>query len=80
MRLTVDFGADVRTVVAGIRQERTHPEALVGQQALFYYNLEPRTMRGVTSQAMLCDVGYADGIRPALLQPEWPVPNGTRAG
>lgn len=80
MRLTVDFGADVRTVVAGIRQERAHPESLVGRQALFYYNLEPRTMRGVTSEAMLCDAGYADGIRPALLQPEWPLPNGTRAG
>ena len=22
----------------------------------------------------------ADGVRPALAQPEWPVPNGTRAG
>jgi tRNA-binding protein len=80
MRLVVDFGADTRTVIAGIRQERSQPDLLVGRQALFYYNLEPRKMRGERSEAMLCDVGYADSILPALLQPEWPVPNGTRAG
>ena len=26
------------------------------------------------------DLGYADGVSPALAVPEWPVPNGTRAG
>jgi tRNA-binding protein len=29
---------------------------------------------------MLFDVGYADGVAPALAVPERPVPNGTRAG
>jgi tRNA-binding protein len=29
---------------------------------------------------MLFDLGYADGILPALAIPERPVPNGTRAG
>jgi tRNA-binding protein len=80
MKLTVDFGATTRTVVAGIRQERGDPRVLVGRQALFYYNVPRRTIRGHLSEAMLCDVGHADGIQPALLEPEWPVPNGTRAG
>ena len=79
-RLTVDFGRDTRTVIAGIRQERPDLSVLIGRQALFYYNLPRKKIRGQLSEAMLCDLGFADGILPALLQPEWPVPNGTRAG
>jgi hypothetical protein len=26
------------------------------------------------------DIGFADGLRPAFAQPEWPVPDGVRAG
>lgn len=80
MRLTVDFGSEARTVLAGIREERKDPQVLVGRQALFYYNVPRKAIRGLESQAMLCDIGYADGLVPALLEPEWPVPNGTRAG
>ncbi len=80
MKLSVDFGADTRTVIAGIRDERRDPRVLIGRQALFYYNLPRKKIRGQVSEAMLCDVGYADGIVPALLGPEWPIPNGTRAG
>jgi tRNA-binding protein len=29
---------------------------------------------------MLFDIGYADGVKPALAMPEHKVPNGTRAG
>jgi hypothetical protein len=29
---------------------------------------------------MLFDIGFADGLRPAFAAPEWPVPDGTRAG
>jgi len=37
-------------------------------------------MAGELSEGMLFDLGYADGIPPALAMPERPVPNGTRAG
>jgi len=43
-------------------------------------NLESRKMAGELSEGMLFDLGYADGITPALAMPERPVPNGTRAG
>ena len=43
-------------------------------------NLAPRKMKGVTSEGMLFDIGYADGITPVLAVPEKPVPDGTRAG
>jgi hypothetical protein len=37
-------------------------------------------MMGQVSEGMLFDIGYADGVVPALAVPEKPVPNGTRAG
>jgi len=80
MQLRIDFGDHQRTVVAGIRKERTHPREIEGRQALFVVNLEPRKMRGVMSEGMLFDLGYADGVTPVLAIPEKPVPNGTRAG
>ncbi len=77
--LRVNFGDHSRTIVAGLKQERSDPSEIVGKQALFVVNLEPRKMRGVLSEGMLFDIGYADGIRPVLALPESPVPNGTRA-
>ena len=78
--LRVNFGDHQRTIVAGLKQERVDPGEIVGKQALFVVNLEPRKMRGVVSEGMLFDLGYADGITPVLAVPEQPVPDGTRAG
>ncbi len=80
LALTVNFGDHRRTIVAGMKQEREDPREVEGRQALFVVNLEPRRMRGVLSEGMLFDLGYADGIAPALAVPERPVPDGTRAG
>ena len=80
LRLTVDFGDHTRTILSGMKQERPDPQALVGVQTLFVVNLEPRKMMGEVSQGMLFDLGFADGIAPALAVPERPVPEGTRAG
>ncbi len=79
-QLRVNFGDHHRTIVAGIRQERANPREIEGKQALFVVNLEPRKMKGVASEGMLFDIGYADGMRPVLAVPENVVPNGTRAG
>jgi tRNA-binding protein len=80
MQLRISFGDHERTIVAGIRKERANPKEIEGKQALFIVNLEPRKMRGVMSEGMLLDIGYADGITPVLAVPEKPVPDGTRAG
>jgi tRNA-binding protein len=66
--LRVNFGDHKRTVLAGMKRER------------FVVSLLPREMAGVMSEAMLFDIGYADGITPGLAVPESRVPNGTRAG
>ncbi len=80
VRLTVSFGDHLRTILAGLKQERTDLAALVGQQALFVINLEPQTMAGEISEGMLFDIGYADGLLPAFVHPERPMPDGARAG
>ena len=80
MKLTVDFGDHTRSILAGIKQERSNPREIEGKQALFVVNLTERKMAGEVSQGMLFDMGYADGLTPCLLVPEMPVPDGARAG
>jgi len=78
--LRVDFGDHQRTIVCGMKQERADPREIEGRQALFVVNLAPRKMKGVVSEGMLFDIGFADGVTPVLAVPEKPVPSGTRAG
>jgi tRNA-binding protein len=78
--LRVNFGDHTRTIVAGLKQERANPREIEGRQALFVVNLPPRKMRGIVSEGMLFDIGYADGVAPVLAVPESPVPDGARAG
>lgn len=80
VRLRVDFGDHTRTILAGLKEERPDLSVLIGKQALFAVNLEPKPMAGEISEGMLFDIGYADGVTPVLAVPEAPVPNGTRAG
>ena len=80
VQLTVDFGDHTRTILSGMKGERENLQALAGLQTLFVVNLEPRKMAGRASEGMLLDLGYADGLNPALALPERPIPNGSRAG
>ena len=47
---------DIRTVVSGIRKYFPGPEAIVGVKCAFATNLEPRTLMGLTSEAMILAV------------------------
>jgi tRNA-binding protein len=80
LKLTVDFGDHTRAILAGMKSERSQPEEVVGRQALFVVNIEPRRMAGELSHGMLFDIGFADGVTPVLAVVERPVPNGVRAG
>lgn len=81
IKMTVDFGSFTRTSLSGMKEEREDCEAeLKGKQALFVVNLAPRKMAGEVSEGMIYDIGYEDGILPALAMPERDVPNGVRAG
>ena len=80
VQLRVSFGDHLRTIVAGLKPERANPQEVIGKQALFVVNLEPRKICGVMSEGMLFDIGFEDGVCPVLATPETPVPDGTRAG
>jgi tRNA-binding protein len=81
VRMRVDFGDHKRTILVGMKKERSNPKSEVeGRQALFVVNLSPRKMAGEESEGMLFDIGYADGLSPALAVPERPLPNGCRVG
>ncbi len=80
VKLSVDFGDFIRTILVGMKGERENPKEIEGKQALFVVNLAPKKMAGELSEGMLFDIGYADGIVPVLAQPENTVPNGTRVG
>lgn len=80
VRLRVSFGDHERTILAGLKEERADLQKLIDCQTLFVVNLEPRRMAGELSEGMLLDIGYADGLVPALALPERAVPDGTRLG
>lgn len=91
LRLEVDFGLklktedakgdvsaeerDIRQILSGIR-EYYSPEQLVGKQCPFVTNLEPRTLRGLTSNGMILAVKTKDG-GAVILHPEKPTDAGS---
>ena len=80
VRLTVAFGDQQRTILAGMKKERENARELEGKQALFVVNLAPRKIMGQISEGMLFDIGYADGLTPVLAVPEKQIADGARAG
>jgi methionyl-tRNA synthetase len=68
LRLTVDLGAERRTVFAGIRQAYS-PEQLVGRLTVVVANLEPRKMRFGMSEGMVLAAGPG-GQDVFLLSPD----------
>ncbi|WP_437920949.1 methionine--tRNA ligase [Sphingobacterium sp. LRF_L2] len=60
LKLKIDTGIDQRTVVSGIA-EYFAPEDIVGKQVSILVNLEPREIKGITSQGMILMAEDADG-------------------
>ncbi|QQR53949.1 methionine--tRNA ligase [bacterium] len=76
LKLTVSFGAcGTRQIVSGIKQFYK-PEGLVGQQFIFLYNLQPRTMVGLQSQGMILCAQDATA-KPIPVRPVQHVEDGT---
>lgn len=74
LKLKVDVGIDVRTIVSGIA-ESFSPEEIIGQQVSVLVNLAPRKIRGVESQGMILMTDTPDG-KLAFVEPEKKVKNG----
>jgi methionyl-tRNA synthetase len=75
LKLTLDLGAEQRTVISGIAMAYT-PEALVGRTVIYLANLKPAKIRGVTSQGMILAAGDEKVLALSALDAE--VPPGTK--
>ena len=60
LKLQIDLGFEVRTVVSGIALHY-QPEAIVGKQVVVVANLAPRKMRGIESNGMILMAEDAEG-------------------
>lgn len=78
LKLTVDTGVDVRTVVSGIAESFT-AEEVIGKQVMILLNLTPRKIRGIESQGMLLLTTKADG-KLSFVTPDETVENGIEIG
>lgn len=60
LKLKIDTGIDVRTVVSGIAKFYS-PENIIGQQVCILVNLAPRNLKGIESQGMILMAENAQG-------------------
>ncbi|MFV0469900.1 MAG: methionine--tRNA ligase [Dysgonomonas sp.] len=78
LQFLIDDGMKKRTIISGIAQWYK-PEELVGRQVCFIANLEPRKLKGVTSEGMLLSAENADGSL-SLIQPSAVIVPGSQVG
>lgn len=77
LHLSVDIGeAEPRSIVAGIAEAYT-PEELVGRKVVIVANLQPRKLRGLTSQGMIV-AASVEGGKPVLAGFLEEIPVGSR--
>ena len=75
LQFKIDDGLGGRTIVSGIAKHYA-PEELVGRQVCFVANLEPRRIKGITSEGMILSAEGADGCL-AVISPEKEVEPGS---
>jgi methionyl-tRNA synthetase len=75
LKLEVDLGFEVRTIVSGIALH-FDPAAIVGKQVVVVVNLAPRKMRGIESNGMILMAEDADG-KLKFVAPNETVANGS---
>ena len=83
LKLSVDFGEEKpRQVISGIAKTFKQPEKLVGKQFLFVTNLEPRSIMGLESQAMILATHKIKKSEEEiiLMKPVKKVSNGNKLG
>jgi methionyl-tRNA synthetase len=74
-KLTIDLGAEKRTLVAGLA-EYYKPEELKGKKIVVLTNLEPRKLRGIQSEGML--LAAVEGENVSILRPDKDIPLGSK--
>ena len=77
MKLKIDTGLDVRTLVGGIA-EHYKPEEVIGKKVVLLANLEPKKIRGITSHGMLLMAENPDGTLSFLIPEKEEIQNGSK--
>jgi methionyl-tRNA synthetase len=77
LKLEVDIGSEVRTIVAGIA-EKYAPEKIIGMKVVIVANLQPRKLRGIESNGMIVAASIGDKGQPVLASFLEDVPVGAR--
>ncbi len=75
LKLKVDIGVEVRTVLSGIA-EQFSPEDVVGKKVVLLANLQPRKMMGIESQGMILMSEDKEGVF-RFLAPDGEADNGS---
>ncbi len=75
LKLTIDIGSEVRTVVSGIAKDH-EPEKIIGTQVTLLTNLAPRKIRGILSQGMILMAENTNG-ELAFVSPDKEVNSGS---
>ncbi len=75
LKLKIDTGIDVRTIVSGIA-EYFEPQNIIGKQISIIANLEPRKIKGIESKGMILMAEDKDG-KLVLVSPAEMVSNGS---
>lgn len=68
LKLKVDVGIDIRTIVSGIA-ESFDPSKIIGQKVSVLVNLAPRKLRGVESQGMILMSDTSEG-KLSFIEPD----------
>ena len=77
LKLEVDIGSEVRTIVAGIA-EKYAPEKIIGMKVVIVANLQPRKLRGIESNGMIVAASIGEKGQPVLVSFLEDVPVGAR--
>jgi methionyl-tRNA synthetase len=75
LQLTLDFGDEARTAVAGIAT-CYRPDQLVGRRVIALTNLQPAVIRGIRSDAMILASGDEGDLSLVVTDPDRPAPKG----
>ena len=75
LKLTIDTGIDIRTIVSGIA-EYFNPQDMVGKQISIVANLEPRKIKGIESKGMILMAEDTEG-KLVLVSPLENIGNGS---
>lgn len=75
LKLTIDTGIDIRTVVSGIA-EQYQADKIIGKQVCILVNLAPRKLKGIESQGMILMAEDPEG-KLTFISPDDMFPEGS---